>query len=124
MIPTPDLANNATVTESNNPALKDFNKSEKKTQSKKTSDNKKKQSQKFPMPKTYTPNEYPDRNLSPLELTREMIEFYDFKNKPESYNKFVENTLNYKKKQKKKANKHKAKEPKEEQKSENKNHEN
>ena len=29
MIPTPDLANNATVTESNNPALKDFNKSEK-----------------------------------------------------------------------------------------------
>ena len=40
MIPTPDLANNATVTESNNPALKDFNKSEKKTQSKKTSDNK------------------------------------------------------------------------------------
>ena len=69
------------------------------------------------MPKTYTPNEYPDRNLSPLELTREMIEFYDFKNKPESYKKFVENTLNYKKKQKKKANKHKAKEPKEEQKS-------
>ena len=42
------------------------------------------------MPKTYTPNEYPDRNLSPLELTREMIEFYDFKNKPESYKKFVE----------------------------------
>ena len=57
------------------------------------------------MPRNYKPNEYPDRKLSPLELTREMIEYYDFKKKPENYNKFIENTLDYKKKTNKKQNK-------------------
>ena len=61
------------------------------------------------MPRNYKPNEYPDRKLSPLELTREMIEYYDFKKKPEGYNKFIENTLNYKKQTNKKQNKLKGK---------------
>ena len=53
------------------------------------------------MPKNYEPNPHPDRNLSPLELTREMIEYYDNRNKPEEYEKFIEKTLKYKNKMKK-----------------------
>ena len=63
----------------NNPALKDFNKNKTEPQAKKNKEGKRKSSQKFPMPRNYKPNEYPDRNLTPLELTREMIEYYDFK---------------------------------------------
>ena len=98
MTPALDLSISKTPTDFSNPALKDFNISKTNKQTKKKQEKKRKSSQKFPMPKNYKPNEYPDRNLSPLQLTREMIEYYDFKKKPESYNKFIENTLNYKKK--------------------------
>ena len=98
MTPALDPSISKTPTDFSNPALKDFNISKTNKQTKKKQEKKRKSSQKFPMPKNYKPNEYPDRDLSPLELTREMIEYYDFKKKPESYNKFIENTLNYKKK--------------------------
>ena len=104
MTPALDLSSNQTTVDFNNPALKDFNKKVE-PQTKKKQEGKRKSSQKFPMPRNYKPNEYPDRKLSPLELTREMIEYYDFKKKPENYNKFIENTLDYKKKTNKKQNK-------------------
>ena len=93
---TPDLdpANSHSIANLNNPALKDFNKNNKtEPPAKKNKEGKRKSSQKFPMPRNYKPNEYPDRNLTPVELTREMIQYYDFKKKPESYNKFIESTL-------------------------------
>ena len=109
MTPALDLSISKTPTDFSNPALKDFNISKTNKQTKKKQEKKRKSSQKFPMPKNYKPNEYPDRNLSPLQLTREMIEYYDFKKKPESYNKFIENTLNYKKKTNKTQKKPKGK---------------
>ena len=108
---TPDLdpANSHSIANLNNPALKDFNKNNKtEPPAKKNKEGKRKSSQKFPMPRNYKPNEYPDRNLTPVELTREMIQYYDFKKKPESYNKFIESTLNYKKKNDKKQQKQKV----------------
>ena len=62
------------------------------------------------MPKNYTPNNQPDRDLSSLELTREMIDYYDNNNKPKGYMKFIEQTLQYKNKNKtnKKTNKSKS----------------
>ena len=85
----------------NNPALRNFNSKNIKPL-KQTNKHKVKSSQKFPMPRNYEPNSHPDRNLSPLELTREMIEYYDNKNKPKKYEKFIEQTLQYKNKQKNK----------------------
>ena len=88
----------------NNPALRNFNSKNIKPLKQKNK-HKVKSSQKFPMPRNYEPNSHPDRNLSPLELTREMIEYYDNKNKPKKYEKFIEQTLQYKNKQKNKKNK-------------------
>ena len=53
------------------------------------------------MPRNYQPNTYPDRNMTPLELTREMVDYYDNKNKPKKYQEFIDKTLNYKNKKKK-----------------------
>ena len=77
MTPALDPSISKTLTDFSNPALKDFNISKTNKQTKKKQEKKRKSSQKFPMPKNYKPNEYPDRDLSPLELTREMIEYYD-----------------------------------------------
>ena len=84
----------------NNPALKNFNK-DKVTTNKKSNTKIQKSSQKFPMPRNYQPNMYPDRMMTPLELTREMVDYYDNKNKPKEYQDFINKTLNYKKKDKK-----------------------
>ena len=84
----------------NNPALKNFNQ-DKTTTSKKSNKKIKKSSQKFPMPRKYQPNMYPDRKMTSIELTREMVDYYDNKNKPKEYQDFINKTLNYKKKHKK-----------------------
>merc|ERR1712032_1786161 len=81
----------------NNPALKNFNQ-DKITPSKKSNRGNKKSSQKFPMPRKYHPNIYPDRNMTSIELTREMVDYYDNKNKPKEYQDFINKTLDYKKK--------------------------
>ena len=65
----------------NNPALKNFNQ-DKITANKKSNKKGQKSSQKFPMPRKYQPNMYPDRKMTPIELTREMVDYYDNKNKP------------------------------------------
>ena len=83
--PALDPSRSQTMTDLSNPALKDFNKSQTEPQTKKKQERKRKSSQKFPMPRNYKPNEYPDRKLSPLELTREMIEYYDFNRKSIEY---------------------------------------
>ena len=92
---------NTTVT--NNLSLSDFNK-----EKVKRVDNTKKRGKsplKFPMPRVYKKNMFPDRITNPLELTREMVQYYDHKNTPDSYNKFVEETLTNKKNEKSKKNK-------------------
>jgi hypothetical protein len=86
--------------------LGDFNKPKRKTKNKqKENESKTKSSQKFPMPRNYKPNKYKDRNLTFLELTQEMIKYYDRKEKPLKYEHFIANTLKYKEKSKKKRTK-------------------
>ena len=86
----------------NSLTLNDFNKL--KTDNK-TSIKKNQKGQKFPMPRNPKPNTYPDREISFLELTGEMIQYYDNKTQPNEYKEFVINTLDYKTKQKKKKTK-------------------
>ena len=93
----------------NNPALKNFNQ-DKVTATKKSNKKNTKSSQKFPMPRKYKPNMYPDRKMTPIELTREMVDYYDNKNKPKEYEDFINETLNYKKKDKKPTKTKKTKE--------------
>ena len=84
----------------NNPALRNFNSKNIKPL-KQTNKHKVKSSQKFPMPRKYQPNMYPDRKMTSIELTREMVDYYDNKNKPKEYQDFINKTLNCKKKHKK-----------------------
>ena len=84
------------ITNTNNITLSDFSREKVRKASKIKL--KGKSPLKFPMPKIYKQNEYPDKITNPLDLTREMIQYYDQKDTPESYNKFVEETLNNKKK--------------------------
>ena len=91
------------ITSTNNITLSDFSKEKVRSTSKIKL--KGKSPLKFPMPKTYKKNDYPDKISNPLDLTREMIQYYDQKNTPENYNKFVEKTLNKKKNEKSKKNK-------------------
>ena len=96
----------------NNPALKNFNQAET-LSNKKTERRNQKSSQKFPMPRKYQPNMCPDREMSSIELTKEMVDYYDNKNKPKEYQDFINKTLDYKNK-KKKQKKAKQKEGKQE----------
>ena len=53
-------------------------------------------SMKFPMPRNYKPNNFVERNLSSLELQKEMVKMYDQKIISEDYDNFITQTLNYK----------------------------
>ena len=88
------------ITNTNNITLSDFSKEKVRNTSK--TKLKGKSPLKFPIPKVYKQNDYPDKITNPLDLTREMIQYYDQKDTPESYNRFVEETLNNKKNEKSK----------------------
>ena len=99
----PESDKGGIITDTNNITLSDFSKE--KVRKTNSTRRKGKSPLKFPIPKTYKKNDYPDKITNPLDLTREMVQYYDQKNTPESYNKFVEETLHNKKNEKSKKNK-------------------
>ena len=100
---TKAVDNEVNTTNTNNITISDFSKEKVRNASKIKL--KGKSPLKFPIPKIYKQNDYPDKITNPLDLTREMIQYYDQKDTPERYNRFVEETLNNKKKEKSKKEK-------------------